>query len=67
VRVVKVQIAKKLPSGAKEAAEKRVVSGAMDEERPSGAEAHGYFAAFAARLKSCPFKTTAHPEFSRSL
>ena len=27
------------------------------EELPPGAEAHDYYAAFAARLKSCPFKT----------
>jgi hypothetical protein len=27
------------------------------ENRPSGAEAHVRFVAFAARLKSCPFKT----------
>jgi hypothetical protein len=37
------------------------------QTHPSAAKAGMDFAAFAARLKSCPFKTTYVPEFFRSL
>jgi hypothetical protein len=40
----------------KEAAEKLDVSDEIVGRHPSGAEAHGDSIAFAARLKSCPFK-----------
>jgi hypothetical protein len=45
-----------IPSGAQEAAEKGMFSGKMTEEHPAGAKAHVHSIAFAARLKSGPFK-----------
>ena len=38
--------------------------GEEPEERPSGAKAHVHIAAFAARLKSCPFKAAPNDRFS---
>jgi hypothetical protein len=52
---------------AKEAAEKGSNQEESELKRPSGAEAHIDFEAFAARLKSCPFKTAQNTEFFRSL
>jgi hypothetical protein len=37
---------------------KGLSAGKLPERHTSGAKAHGHFAAFAARLKSCPFKAT---------
>jgi hypothetical protein len=55
------------PSGAKQAAEKGIDLKEEVEKHPSGAKALVDFAAVMARLKSCPFKTAAQPEFFRSL
>jgi hypothetical protein len=43
-------------------AEKLRISGEIGEKRPSGAKANADFAAFAARLKPCPFKTSTYSE-----
>jgi hypothetical protein len=52
---------------AEQAAEKGRNQEKSELKRPSGAEAHIDFEAFAARLKSCPFKTAQNTEFFRSL
>jgi hypothetical protein len=39
----------------------------IKENHPSAAKAGSYFAAFAARLKPCPFKAAGAIEFFRSL
>jgi hypothetical protein len=36
--------------------------GKKTEYNPSGAKAHSHFAAYAARLKPCPFKAAELPE-----
>jgi hypothetical protein len=41
--------------------------GEYPEKHPSGAKAHPFYQHFTARLKSCPFKKWAIPEFFRSL
>jgi hypothetical protein len=64
---IKFHFASSIPSGAKEAAEKGLVSGERPEEHPSGAKALVDLIAFTARLKSCPFKTVLQQEFFRSL
>jgi hypothetical protein len=46
---------------AKEAAEKGLILDETPEKHTSGAEAHVDFAAFAARLKSCPDTVTYLP------
>jgi hypothetical protein len=46
------------PSGAKQAAEKGMISWPIPEGRPSGAKAHIDIAALTARLKPSPFKAT---------
>jgi hypothetical protein len=50
------------PSGAKQAAKKGMLPGMRPEEHPAGAKAQVDFAALAARLKSCPFKTWTYAE-----
>jgi hypothetical protein len=52
---------------AKQAAEKGIELKEEPEKHPSGAKALVDFTAVMARLKSCPFKTAAQPEFFRSL
>jgi hypothetical protein len=56
-----------IPSGAKQGAEKTCDLGAMGKNHTSGAKAHVVFAAFMARLKSCPFKTKLAADSFRSL
>jgi ceramide glucosyltransferase len=48
-------------SGARQGAEKGLISIPVPEKHPSGAKAHVDFAALAARLKPCPFKTSSFP------
>jgi hypothetical protein len=45
-----------IPSGAKQAAEKGLISTKMPEKHTSGAKAHADFKPLTARLKPCPFK-----------
>jgi hypothetical protein len=54
-------------AGAKQAAEKGLILEERPEKHTSGAKALVDLIAFAARLKPCPFKTAAQPEFFRSL
>jgi hypothetical protein len=54
-------------AGAKQVAEKGQYLNEGHEMHPSGAEALVDLIAFAARLKSCPFKAAVQIEFFRSL
>jgi hypothetical protein len=51
----------------KQAAEKLRMKCERHEKHPSGPKGRIHFEAFTARLKPCPFKTSTHEEFFRSL
>jgi hypothetical protein len=52
------QFEKTAPSGAKEAAEKWGSEGESPKKLPSGPKGHDDLVALAARVNSCPFKTS---------
>jgi len=62
------ELIKRLPPGAKQAAEKVVIDGENHEKHPSAAKARVDFAGSMARVNSCPFKASSFCiEFFRSL